>query len=118
LKVGSGLRCRAEAENGRIAKVQEWLGHANIATTRICDHRKTRPEDSSPTFNSKLRTEYISSGRILHRGPYVVEQPIRKISTSLPWQLKAAGIGDQDSPPLPFGRRQNGDSDGPADAPH
>jgi integrase/recombinase XerD len=29
--------------------VQEWLGHANIATTRIYDHRKSRPEDS-PTF--------------------------------------------------------------------
>jgi integrase/recombinase XerD len=34
---------------GNIAKVQEWLGHANIATTRIYDHRRTRPEDS-PTF--------------------------------------------------------------------
>jgi integrase/recombinase XerD len=32
-----------------IAKVQEWLGHADIATTRIYDHRRTRPEDS-PTF--------------------------------------------------------------------
>jgi integrase/recombinase XerD len=32
-----------------IAKVQEWLGHANIATARIYDHRKTGPEDS-PTF--------------------------------------------------------------------
>jgi integrase/recombinase XerD len=32
-----------------IAKVQEWLGHANISTTRIYDHRRTRPEDS-PTF--------------------------------------------------------------------
>ncbi|SDY68043.1 tyrosine-type recombinase/integrase [Nitrosomonas halophila] len=32
-----------------IAKVQEWLGHANISTTRIYDHRKMRPEDS-PTF--------------------------------------------------------------------
>lgn len=32
-----------------IAKVQEWLGHANIATTRIYDRRKMRPEDS-PTF--------------------------------------------------------------------
>lgn len=32
-----------------IAKVQEWLGHANIATTRIYDHRRMRPEDS-PTF--------------------------------------------------------------------
>ncbi len=26
-----------------IAKVQEWLGHANVATTRIYDHRRTRP---------------------------------------------------------------------------
>jgi site-specific recombinase XerC len=32
-----------------IAKVQEWLGHANIATTRIYDHRKTRPGDN-PIF--------------------------------------------------------------------
>lgn len=32
-----------------IARVQEWLGHANIQTTRIYDRRKTRPEDS-PTF--------------------------------------------------------------------
>jgi integrase/recombinase XerD len=32
-----------------IVKVQEWLGHANISTTRIYDHRRTRPEDS-PTF--------------------------------------------------------------------
>ena len=32
-----------------IAKVQEWLGHANISTTRIYDHRRMRPEDS-PTF--------------------------------------------------------------------
>jgi len=35
--------------NADIAKVQEWLGHSNIATTRLYDHRKTRPEDS-PTF--------------------------------------------------------------------
>lgn len=32
-----------------IAKVQEWLGHANISTTRVYDRRKTRPEDS-PVF--------------------------------------------------------------------
>ena len=37
-----------------IAKVQEWLGHANIATTRIYAHRKTRPEDS-PTFKVDYR---------------------------------------------------------------
>jgi len=28
-------------------KVQERFRHADIATTRIYDHRKTRPEDSS-----------------------------------------------------------------------
>ena len=27
-----------------IAKVQEWLGHANIATTRLYDKRKSHPE--------------------------------------------------------------------------
>ena len=32
-----------------IAKVQEWLVHANIATIKIYDRRKSRPEDS-PTF--------------------------------------------------------------------
>jgi integrase len=32
-----------------IAEVQEWLGHANISTTRLYDHRRRRPEDS-PTF--------------------------------------------------------------------
>ena len=36
-----------------IAKVQEWLGHANVATTRLYDKRNHRPEDS-PTF----RVEY------------------------------------------------------------
>ncbi len=32
-----------------IAKVQEWLGHASVSTTRVYDHRKSRPEDS-PVF--------------------------------------------------------------------
>ena len=32
-----------------IAKVQAWLGHANISTTRLHDRRKSKPEDS-PTF--------------------------------------------------------------------
>lgn len=37
-------------DNGAdIAKVQEWLGHQNISTTRLYDRRKTKPEES-PTF--------------------------------------------------------------------
>jgi site-specific recombinase XerD len=32
-----------------LAKVQAWLGHANISTTRLYDRRQSRPEDS-PTF--------------------------------------------------------------------
>jgi len=35
-----------------IACVQNWLGHANIATARLNDRRRTRPEDS-PTFKVK-----------------------------------------------------------------
>jgi integrase/recombinase XerD len=32
-----------------LGKVQEWLGHANVSTTRLYDRRRSRPEDS-PTF--------------------------------------------------------------------
>ncbi len=35
--------------NSDIAKVQEWLGHASISTTRVYDRRGSKPEDS-PTF--------------------------------------------------------------------
>jgi integrase/recombinase XerD len=42
----------ALSHDSDIAKVQEWLGHADISTTRLYDRRKTKPEDS-PTFRIK-----------------------------------------------------------------
>ena len=48
-----GLRATAATNaldhEADIAKVQEWLGHANISTTRLYDQRQMQPEDS-PTF--------------------------------------------------------------------
>jgi len=42
----------ALAHEADIAKVQEWLGHADISTTKMYDKRQSRPEDS-PTFKVK-----------------------------------------------------------------
>ena len=39
----------ALAHGADIAKAQEWLGHADISTTRMYDRRRWRPEES-PTF--------------------------------------------------------------------
>ena len=38
--------------NGPTYSVAEWLGHANVSTTRLYDRRKSRPEDS-PSFRVK-----------------------------------------------------------------
>lgn len=51
-----GLRATAATNalehDADIAKVQAWLGHANISTTRLYDRRSQRPEDS-PTYKVK-----------------------------------------------------------------
>jgi integrase len=53
-----GLRAtaatNAQEHDADIAKVQVWLGHANISTTRLYDRRSQRPEDS-PTYKVKYR---------------------------------------------------------------
>jgi integrase/recombinase XerD len=36
-------------QGANVGRVQEWLGHANVSTTRLYDRRRSRPEDS-PTF--------------------------------------------------------------------
>jgi Phage integrase family len=42
----------ALSHDSDIGKVQEWLGHANVSTTRLYDRRKSKPEDS-PSFRVK-----------------------------------------------------------------
>jgi integrase len=37
-----------------LGKVQEWLGHANVSTTRLYDRRRSRPRTAPP---SAWRTE-------------------------------------------------------------
>jgi len=53
-----GLRATAATNaldhQADIAKVQQWLGHANIATTRLYDRRGMKPEES-PTYKVDYR---------------------------------------------------------------
>jgi integrase/recombinase XerD len=42
----------ALSHDSDIAKVQEWLGNANVSATRLYDRRKSKPEDS-PSFRVK-----------------------------------------------------------------
>jgi site-specific recombinase XerD len=42
----------ALSHDSDIARVQEWMGHANVSTTQLYDRRKTRPEER-PTFRVK-----------------------------------------------------------------
>jgi integrase/recombinase XerD len=42
----------ALSNDANIARIQDWLGHANVSTTRPYDRRKSKPEDS-PAFHIK-----------------------------------------------------------------
>ncbi len=50
----AAVATNAVTNRADIAKVQEWLGHANVSTTGLYDRRKNRPEDSS-AFHVKYR---------------------------------------------------------------
>ena len=56
-----------------IARVQEWLGHANIATTRIYDRRRMRPEDS-PTFKVSYYLVWRNAQKISINRPFSEEE--------------------------------------------
>jgi hypothetical protein len=75
-----------------IAKVQEWLGHANIATTRIYDHRRTRPEDS-PTFKVAGSERINAGGRQpLARYRCIRSTPRRRTQSTASWSLDHHGV--------------------------
>jgi site-specific recombinase XerD len=48
--IGATAATNALSNDADIAKVQDWLGHANVSTTRLYDRRESQPEDS-PTFH-------------------------------------------------------------------
>jgi site-specific recombinase XerC len=48
-RLGATPATSALEHEADFARLQEWLGHVNIATTRIYDHRRHRLDDS-PTF--------------------------------------------------------------------
>ena len=53
--------------------MQEWLGHANIATTRIYDRRRMRPEDS-PTFKVSYYLVWQNAQKISINRPFSEEE--------------------------------------------
>jgi integrase/recombinase XerD len=62
LKIGAHALHATAATNApdheaEIAKLEERLAHANIATTRIYDRRKMMPEDS-PTFKVRYQFDW------------------------------------------------------------
>jgi len=47
-----------------ITKVQEWLGHANVSTTRLYDRRKSKPRKGIPNLRDLAISKYMGNGII------------------------------------------------------
>jgi integrase len=56
-------------EHAEIAKVQQWLGHANISTRRVCDRHQSRAKDICLLPCSPIVSSYRKKNRPATKTP-------------------------------------------------